>query len=104
MSAPLASSAARVSARSLYLPVPTMSRELSVMSPMRMPSGVLCVVMTRSTSAHELHDLELVTLGELRLLVRGARHDHPIALDRDRALIDPELAQEHQHRRARRDV
>src|SRR5690606_33575391 len=108
ISAPLASMARRVSAKSLYFPVPTMRRERNVRSPRENVSSMISsgprgrpVALSRcgrwtagSAAADELHDLELVAGREPRGRVLVARHDVAVALDGDPALAEAELVQQ----------
>src|SRR3954462_2970804 len=68
ISAPEASTAARVSAKSLYLPVPTSSRE-----PERLPAMINGSLI--SASAHRDDDFELVAVLDDGVLVQALRHD-----------------------------
>src|SRR5690606_28221246 len=90
ISAPLASIARRVSAKSLYLPVPTISRERNVRPP-RVKVSSMWLINGRarglfrsvrdadgawpSPATDELHDLDDVARREPRRRVLLARHD-----------------------------
>src|SRR5687767_6860791 len=74
MSEPLSASAAFMVGKSLYLPVPTMSRELSVRSP--------SLSASMSASSDERDDLHLVAFRERGLFVVGAPHHVLVALHR----------------------
>src|SRR3989338_9190071 len=76
ISAPEASMAARACAKSLYLPVPTSSREWKVRQAIRSGSFI-------SAPAHGHDDLQPVAVGDRRRAVRASRHDLAIALHRD---------------------
>src|SRR5262245_54109981 len=85
ISAPDASTAAAFSSRLLYLPVPTISRELKVR-----PATVQVSVFTDcgafiSTPSDEMDDLERVAVGDRDLAQLRARHDLEITLDGDLA-------------------
>src|SRR6185295_591659 len=73
ISAPEASIASRVCAKSLYLPVPTSRREVKLRVP-------ICRMSFISASAHGDDDLQPVAVGEQRGSVRAARHDLAVAL------------------------
>src|SRR5687767_12647557 len=77
ISAPEASIAARVSAKSLYLPVPTSSRERYGFPATTSLSSAM------STAAHCDDDLEPVAVRHHRRAVRAPWHDLAIALHRD---------------------
>src|SRR6185503_10827977 len=76
--APEASIAARVCAKSLYLPVPTSKRDVKDRPAIRSTSFI-------SASAHRDHDFQPVAVREQRVAMRAARHDFPIAFDGDLA-------------------
>src|SRR5262245_15370414 len=77
ISAPEASIACRVSAKSLYLPVPTSRRErYGLPATMSFSSAI-------SASTHGDDDLELIAIEQHRRAVRAARHDLAIALHGD---------------------
>src|ERR1700722_15675420 len=83
ISAPLSSTAALVSAKSRYLPVPTISRDLNFFPPNS--NGVSCIstLMRRRLSAsHEVDYLDMVARPYNRRVIAGLGHDLPIDLDR----------------------
>src|SRR3954464_8177475 len=99
MSAPEASCASRMTCRLGYLPVPTMSRDLN-----SRPARINESVMARSyqlSAADERHDLERVPVVEAHGRVLRARHHAAVVLDRDRAPLEGEPAQELGERGAR---
>src|ERR1700731_3305321 len=119
ISAPLASIAAAVSSRSLYLPVPTISRERNRRPATSQPSSASKVIAgsfakalsragsggTKSSftplmfaSSDEVHDFELVSRLEPSLAIDGAGHDFLVALDRHFTGIKPDELQEGSHR------
>src|SRR5581483_10578999 len=93
ISAPLASTAARVSAKSRYLPVPTISREVKTRPASSKES--CCIIESRarrsaartptgaSPASNEIHDFDPVTGLQRYRVVLGARHDRQIDLDGD---------------------
>src|SRR5687768_551991 len=87
ISAPEAARAARVSSSDLYLPVPTISREVSVRSPSFQESVI-------SASSDEGHDLEPITVGEEGGRMLGTWDDLEVALDGDALVAEAELAEE----------
>src|SRR5436190_14330828 len=76
--APEASIAARVCAKSLYLPVPTSSRDVKDLPAISSTSFI-------STSTHRDHDFQPVAVGKQRGAMRAARHDFAITFDGDLA-------------------
>src|SRR6187549_3196057 len=84
ISAPDASTAAAFCSKSLYLPVPTISRELKL-------RPATCQRSSNSASAHEGDDLELVAIFHPDLAERRARHDLEVALDRDLGRLEPQF-------------
>src|SRR6185503_11448620 len=72
--APEASIAARVCAKSLYLPVPTSSRDVKDLPAIWSTSFI-------STPTHRDHDFQPVAVGEQGGAVGPARHDFAVALD-----------------------
>src|ERR1700674_4752635 len=88
ISAPLSSTAALVSAKSRYLPVPTISRELNFLPPNS--NGVSCIfsvsipgspALKKSAAADEVDYLDLVARPHDRRVVIGLGHDLAIDLD-----------------------
>src|SRR5262245_57700519 len=92
ISAPDASSAAAFCSKSLYLPVPTISREVKVR-----PATVQ--VSLNSTPANEVDDLIGVAVLDEHLAKGRARDDLQIALDRDPVRIEPDLGDQLGQRR-----
>src|SRR5262245_15911289 len=95
ISAPDASMAARVSAKSRYLPVPTIRRERYALPPSCRRSSA-----TPSASADELHDFDHVALAQSAALVVVARQDVEVDLDRDAARAQSKLADQLRDRHA----
>src|SRR5437868_5605226 len=89
ISAPEASIARRVSSKSLYLPVPTMSRERY--SRPASTNGSFCWVMGASPATDELHDLDLIALADRPRAVLRRRQDVAVELDRDPSSAEREL-------------
>src|SRR5690348_10396796 len=90
ISAPLAAIAARVSSRFLYLPVPTMIREVKV----RLPSVQLSLISGMGgtlASSDKRDQLDAVAGGEHRRAVLCARHDLAVALDGNATFAEAEL-------------
>src|SRR5688572_3852441 len=88
ISAPLASTAALVSAKSLYLPVPMRRRELYDLPPITSGSRFSCGFIRagyriRLSAADGDHDLQAVPVGDTLLGVAAAGHDLAVALERD---------------------
>src|SRR5271168_2578811 len=84
ISAPLSSTAALVSAKSRYLPVPTISRDLNFLPPNS--NEVSCIFLpcaSRSSAADEVDYLDMVAHPHDRRVVIGLRHNLAIDLDRD---------------------
>src|SRR5690348_8848159 len=77
ISAPLASTARRVSSKSRYLPVPMSRRERYALPAMFRVSAA-----DTSASSHGHDDFKLVAVGERGIGVAAARHDLPVALHR----------------------
>src|SRR6185436_16772200 len=77
ISAPEVSIAVRVSAKSLYFPVPTRRRERYGLP------ATISLSSDMSASAHCDDDLELVAVGQHRRAVRATRNDLAVALHRD---------------------
>src|SRR5688572_22750422 len=84
ISAPEASTAAAFCSKLLYLPVPTISRELKRRPATCQPSSI-------SASADEGDNLIFVAIFHLHLAQRRARHDLEIALHRDLGRLEPQL-------------
>src|SRR5208282_528749 len=85
ISAPLASTAALVSAKSRYLPVPTIRREWNFIPPNS--NGVSCIFYflppcgRRLTAADEVDYLDMVARPYNSLIVTGFGHDLVVELD-----------------------
>src|SRR5258706_4894505 len=80
ISAPLASTARRVSSKSRYFPVPISRRERYVLPAIVSASAPVCSVslvgaFTSSAASHGDDDLQRVAVGESRPRVAAARHD-----------------------------
>src|ERR1700733_4487446 len=101
ISAPLSSTAAFVSAKSRYLPVPTMSRDLNVLPPNS--NEVSCIFLlpcaSRSSAADEVDYLHLVARPHDRRVVIGLRHNLAIDLDRHAPPPHLELLEQRRQRR-----
>src|SRR5258708_39142037 len=92
ISAPLSSTAARVSAKSLYLPVPTIRRDLNDLPPrsrgesfMFLASVFLSCIFVLS-AADEVDHLDVVARLDNGVRVAGLGHDLAIYFDREAAL------------------
>src|SRR5579862_5950138 len=97
ISAPAASAAAAFWAQSLYLPVPTISRERKL-RPATLQLYSAWTDPSMSAASDEVHDLNAVAVDEPRLPIGRPRHDLQVALDRDLAPVQTE------HRNQRREV
>src|SRR5690242_3685183 len=82
ISAPDAATAAAFCSKLLYLPVPTISREVKVLPATLQLSAI-------SAAPHEGDDLEFVAILDDHVAQRGARHDLKIALDRHLRRLQP---------------
>src|SRR6266436_4763455 len=91
ISAPDASCACTITAGDEYLPVPTISREVNVLSAIRklstyalspLPSAL---VDRRLAASNEVHDLDGVALVDRRLVEQVALEHRQVVLDRDPA-------------------
>src|SRR3954462_977923 len=87
ISAPEASTAAAFCSKLLYLPVPTISREVKVRPATLQGSAI-------STPSHEGDDLKIVAILDRHLPEGRARHDLQIALDRHLSGLETELQRE----------
>ena len=85
ISAPDASTAAAFCSKSLYFPVPTISREVKVRP------ATVHVSVKFSTPANEMDDLISVAVLDHHLAKGRARDDLQVALDRDPQRIQPDL-------------
>ena len=83
ISAPEASTAAAFSSKLLYLPVPTISRELKVRPGNGPVIGLDVLLRGHSAPSDEMHDLERVAVGDRDFAKIARGHDLEIALDRD---------------------
>ena len=92
ISAPEASTAAAFSSRLLYLPVPTISREVKVRPATVHVSACDRCLRRSSAASDEAHDLVIVAVLDLHFAERRARHDLEIALDRNAQRVEAELA------------
>src|SRR5258705_12127508 len=92
ISAPLSSTAARVSAKSLYFPVPTISRDLNDLPPrsnevsLSFASCILVPANLVSSPADEVDYLDVVTRLDHGPRVAGLGDNLAINFDRDAAL------------------
>src|SRR5260370_42693157 len=87
ISAPLSSTAARVSAKSLYFPVPTIRRDLNDLPPSS--RGVSFIILSSIfflSAADEVDYLDIVARLDNGVRVAGLGNDLAIYLDRDAAL------------------
>src|SRR3954468_24838231 len=82
--APEASTAAAFCAKSLYLPVPTISRDEKA-------RPATCQVSSISAPAHEGDDLIIGAVLDLDGGERRARHDLEVALDGDATRLETQL-------------
>src|SRR5687767_15597173 len=85
ISAPDASTAAAFSSKLLYLPVPTISREVKLRPATLQLSGT-------STPSDEMDDLEPVAVHDRRRIQRRSGDDGEVALHRHPRRVDPKLA------------
>ena len=90
ISAPLASTAARVSSKSLYFPVPTRSREEYAFA---RDDEIIHYPFPLLSAAHRHHDFKPVPICENRLIEPAARDDFSIALDRNTLALQPHVFQ-----------
>ena len=88
ISAPDASTAAAFSSKLLYLPVPTISREVKVRPATVQLSASTGALHVHSAASDEMDDLKIVAILDRHLAERRARHDLEIALDRDPPRIE----------------
>src|SRR5688572_23331198 len=86
ISAPDASTAAAFSSKLLYLPVPTISREVNV-------RPATLQLSATSAASDEMDDLEPVAVLDSRLVQGRAGDDGEVALDRHLRRLDAEPAQ-----------
>src|SRR5687767_15604888 len=84
ISAPDASTAAAFCSKSLYFPVPTISREVKARPATCHWSAIA------SASTDEGHDLEIVAILHRHLSQRRAGNDLEVALDRHLGRLEPE--------------
>src|SRR6202140_1866143 len=99
ISAPLSSTAARVSAKSLYFPVPTIKRDLNDLPPRSNKSLILgsCILVTAnfvSSAADEVDYLDTVARLDDGRRVAGPRDNLAIDLDCDAALARVEALEQ----------
>ncbi len=86
ISAPLAATAAAFWAKSLYLPVPTISREVNVRpATVQVSDSVI-------SATHKMDDLQRIAFGQRDFAQCRARDDHAVALHRDLGRIEFEAA------------
>src|SRR5277367_978502 len=82
ISAPLSSTAAFVSAKSRYLPVPTISRDLNLLPPSSNEvSCILALRFRRLSAANEVDYLDAVAHPHNRRVVTGLGYNFAIDLD-----------------------
>src|SRR5690242_10351760 len=101
-SAPDASMARIISSLERYLPVPTSRREWNTRPPMvsGMSFTTSTAVVIGSPSAHEMHQLDRVTLGDAHIAQRRPAHDAAVVLDDHGARVELQRRQQLQQRRA----
>src|SRR5688572_15336192 len=95
ISAPDASCAFTMTAGDEYLPVPTMRREVNVLSAivkLSMP------VLSESTAAHEIHDFDLIAFADDRIVEGRALEDDDVVLHGDAACVNRQAAEQFGHR------
>src|SRR5207237_1201456 len=87
ISAPDAATACAFCSKFLYLPVPTISRDVKVLPATLQVSPI-------SAAPHEGDDLVIVAILDRHFTERRARHDLQIALHRDLGRLQAELERE----------
>src|SRR6476659_8036801 len=90
ISAPDASTAAAFSSKLLYLPVPTISRDVKVFPATLQVSFDSSL---NSTASNEMDDFKLVAVLDRHVLQRRFGDDREVALDRYALWVDANLAQ-----------
>src|SRR3954468_20953958 len=93
ISAPDASTAAAFSSKLLYLPVPTISREVKLRPATVQPSALMSCCTPTSATSDKMHDLERVPVFDANLAERGARDDLEVPLDGNAPGVQPKLVQ-----------
>src|SRR5688572_16470790 len=93
ISAPEASTAAAFSSKLLYLPVPTISRELNLRPATVQLSVSIPGRTVTSAASDEMDDFIFVAVHDNRFAESRARDHLAVALDRDPQRIELELAQ-----------
>src|SRR3982750_3901108 len=93
ISAPDAATAAAFSSRLLYLPVPTISRDVNVRPATVQLSDCNDCGAFKSASTNEMHNLEGIALGDQTAVQRAARHDLQISLDGHLARVHAKVRQ-----------
>src|SRR6266404_1728488 len=81
ISAPDALTAAAFSARLLYFPVPTISRELKVRRATVHVSALKSCCAVNSSTSNKMHDLEIVAVLDADFAEGRTRHDFEVSLD-----------------------
>src|SRR5271154_1614155 len=100
ISAPLSSTAALVSAKSRYLPVPTISRDLNFLPPnSNKVSCIFSALRVALSAADEVDYLDLVAGPHNGRVVIGLRHNLAIDLDRHAPATHLELLEQRVQRR-----
>src|SRR5208283_1127389 len=98
ISAPLASTAALVSAKSRYLPVPTIRRDLNCLPPNSNEVSCIFALRVRLAAADEVDYLDLVARPYDRLAVARLGHDRAVDLDGHAAAAHVEALQQRDQR------
>src|SRR6185369_9547324 len=93
ISAPDASTAAAFSSRLLYLPVPTISRDVKVRPATVQLSGETDCGAFNSASSNKMHDLERIAVSDGDLAQSCARDDLEIALTRALLRVETQLTE-----------
>src|SRR4051812_48354254 len=94
ISAPEASTAAAFSSRLLYLPVPTISRDMNVRPATVQVSACMAAEMFTSSPSDEMDDFIIIAVFDLHRCERGARDNLEVPLDRYAQGVQAELVQE----------
>src|SRR6188474_2315265 len=97
ISAPDASCACTMTAGDEYLPVPTISRDVNVLS------AIVNLSTVALPSADEIDDFHLIAVAYQRRIVGGAPDDDEVVLDGDAARVDFQPGEQRGHRQRRVD-